>query len=144
MIPKWYHIAMKLITRNTDYAVRAACYLAKHEGGAVPASRLVADLGMPRPFLRKIMQSLTRAGLVRSYRGAGGGFVLAVNPSKLRISKIIGVFQGPFRLNECLFRKRICPDRRVCPLRKRIGAIEAAAVAEIGGITIGSLIKEAK
>jgi Rrf2 family protein len=115
--------------------------MAKHGQGVVSVTEMVRALGIPRPFLRKILQSLGRSGLVRSYKGTGGGFALKVKSDRIYLADIIKVFQGPFKLNECLFRKRICPDRRTCPLRKRIGAIERRAEDEIGSITIGSLLR---
>lgn len=131
---------MKMITRNTDYAVRAICYLAKAGKGAISVCEMVEELGIPRPFLRKILQILGRKGLVISQKGIGGGFRLALRPQRIRISDIASIFQGEIKMNECLFRKMACPNRRRCPLKKKLDAIEARAVAELGSITIASLI----
>ena len=57
---------MKLITRNTDYAIRALCYIAEQKQEVISADRLVKSLEIPRPFLRKILQTLTKAGLLNS------------------------------------------------------------------------------
>ncbi|MBU2258562.1 MAG: Rrf2 family transcriptional regulator, partial [Candidatus Omnitrophica bacterium] len=67
---------MKLITRDTDYALRALCFIAKNKDKVTPAPELVAKLKIPRPFLRKILQSLDKNGLLKSYKGKGGGFVM--------------------------------------------------------------------
>jgi Rrf2 family protein len=141
MIPIWYLLFMKMITRSTDYAVRAVCRMAKKDKGVISVTELVRELGIPRPFLRKILQTLNRYGLVRSYKGIGGGFSLARNPDKIRLADIIAVFQGPFRMNECIFKKRLCPNRKTCPLKKRVDEIERRASREIGLITIGSLLR---
>ncbi|HAJ94800.1 MAG TPA: Rrf2 family transcriptional regulator, partial [Actinobacteria bacterium] len=58
---------MKLITREIDYAIRALMYLADNEGMIVTVTKLVEELGITRPFLRKIMQELAKAGVVGSY-----------------------------------------------------------------------------
>jgi len=134
---------MKLMTRNTDYAVRAVCYMAAKPQGVISVTELVKELSIPRPFLRKILQLLTKSGLVQSYKGVGGGFKLAVTPDKIYLADIIKVFQGKFTLNECFFKKEICPNRRTCPLKKRIDSIEQRAQKEIGAITIRSLLREA-
>lgn len=117
--------------------------MAEHGEGVISVTGLVAALKIPRPFLRKILQTLNRKGLVRSYKGIGGGFRLARRPEGIYLSDLIGIFQGPFRMNECIFKKRICPSRKTCPLKKRIDAVERRAQEEIGAITIGSLIREA-
>src|SRR3990167_1406860 len=99
---------MKLLSRNTDYAVRAVCYIAKRKDDLVSATELVKELKIPRPFLRKILQALNKKGLLKSYKGISGGFKLAHKAEDVYIIDLIEVFQGPFKLNECLFRKEIC------------------------------------
>ena len=68
---------MKLINRDTDYAVRALSYILRRKDKIVTAAELVRELDMPRPFLRKILQSLNKNGFLKSQRGKGGGFILA-------------------------------------------------------------------
>lgn len=130
---------MKLLTRNTDYAVRAICYMAKVKGRIVSVPELVDKIKMPRPFLRKILQILNKEGIVRSHKGIGGGFQLALPGSKVYLTDLINIFQGPVRLNECFLKKTLCPDRSKCPLRKRIDKIEKFVLSEIGSITIKDL-----
>ena len=100
MILKWYRLSMKLLTRNTDYAVRAICYMAKRGEGVISVTELVKSLKIPRPFLRKILQTLNKKGIVRSSKGIGGGFRLAVAPGKIYLVDLIKVFQGPLKDNK--------------------------------------------
>lgn len=132
---------MKMLTRNTDYAVRAMCYMAKKGRGVISVTELVASLKIPRPFLRKILQELTKKGLVKSYKGIGGGFKLGSSPDRIFLVDLIEVFQGPLCINECIFKKRACPNTSECPLKKRIDSIERKVEAELRTITIGSLLK---
>lgn len=132
---------MKLITRDTDYAVRAVCCIAKNKGGRVSVSELVKRLKVPRAFLRKILQTLNKEGVVVSYKGIGGGFRLASKPDKLLLVDIMKVFQGPLELNECAFKKMLCPNSKKCPLKKKIDKIENYVLSELGTITIGELIR---
>lgn len=149
MIPIWYHYAMstKLVTRNTDYAVRALCYMAaqampdkKGKGGVITVTELVKELGMPRPFLRKILQKLNAAKLLISQKGKGGGFRLARPADRIFITEVMEIFQGPFKLNDCMFKRKICPNRKACFLRKRLEAIEEFAVAQLKGVTIKEIL----
>ncbi|MCM8761546.1 MAG: Rrf2 family transcriptional regulator [Candidatus Omnitrophica bacterium] len=132
---------MKLLTRNTDYAIRAVCYLARRREGIISVSELVKSLKVPRPFLRKILQILSKKGLIRSCRGIGGGFALAVSPEKIFITDIIEIFQGPLKINECILKKNLCPNVKVCPLKKKIDDIAKYVESELRSITILSLIK---
>ncbi len=135
---------MKLITRDTDYAIRALCFIAKCEKEIVPVSELNRNLRIPGPFLRKILQILNKKRLLRSYKGKGGGFMLALAPNKIFLADLIEIFQGSLKLNECIFKKRICPDRKTCKLKKRIDNIQKQVISELKDITLASLLDEVR
>lgn len=135
---------MKLITRDTDYAIRALCFIAKCEKEIVPVSELNRNLRIPGPFLRKILQVLNKKRLLRSYKGKGGGFMLALAPNKIFLADLIEIFQGSLKLNECIFKKRICPDIKICKLKKRIDAIQKYVISELRDITLASLLDEVR
>jgi DNA-binding IscR family transcriptional regulator len=72
----------------------------------------------------------------------GGGFVLAVPPEEILLTRLIDIFQKPVKLAECIFKKKICSDIGTCPLKKRIDTIEQHVISELEPITIDSLLKE--
>lgn len=131
---------MKLITRNVDYAVRALCFMAEKQNGIVSVSGLSAELKIPRPFLRKILQILNNKGILNSQRGKGGGFTLAVPPERIYLADLIEAFHGPLKLNECFLRKNICSDVRTCILKKKVNDIEGQVIRGLKSITIESLL----
>lgn len=133
---------MKLITKNTDYAVRVLCYIAqnKDKNKIISARGVVEELKMPRPFLRKILQILQKRGILNSFKGQGGGFSLAVSPKEIYLVDLIEIFQGPIKLNECILRKNICPDRDSCTLKFKIDKIERNVLSDLKSITIESLL----
>lgn len=133
---------MKLITRNTDYAIRALCFIAAGKDKTVSVSALVKDLKIPRPFLRKTLQQLTKSGLIVSYKGKGGGFSLGRKIDKIYLSELIKIFQGPLKLNECLFKGKDCPNRFRCSLKKKIDLIEKEVMVKLNAITLGSLLNK--
>ena len=132
---------MKLITRDTDYAIRALCYIAKSKVDIVSVVSLVKELKIPRPFLRKILQILNKKRILKSYKGQGGGFSLAVAPNKIFLVDLINIFQGRLKLNECIFKKSICPNIKTCKLKKKIDAIEKYVISQLKDITISFLLK---
>jgi Rrf2 family protein len=105
---------MKLITRDTDYSIRALIYIASNKDRIISITELVKELDTPRPFLRKILQSLSTSGVLKSYRGKNGGFELAGKPEKIRLLDLMEIFQGKFKLSECLFKKELCPNKISC------------------------------
>lgn len=135
---------MDLITRNTDYAIRALCYIVKSNKDKVSVKELVESLKMPRPFLRKVLQELNKKGILRSYKGKNGGFVLATRPEKIYIGKLIEIFQGPIKLQEHTFKKKICPEINSCVLKKKIDAMEKYTISRLNSLSIASLLKTGK
>ncbi|MDD2927612.1 MAG: Rrf2 family transcriptional regulator [Candidatus Omnitrophica bacterium] len=132
---------MKLITRSTDYALRALCFIAKYKGKIVSVSELALKLRVPQPFLRKILQALNGKGILTSLKGQGGGFTLAKEPAKIFITDIMRIFQGTLRLNECFLQKLACPHKKTCLLRKKITGIERYVLRELNSITLESLLE---
>jgi len=131
---------MKLITRNTDYALRAVCYFAKAREKVISVSELTAKLKIPRPFLRKILQTLNRESILRSSKGKNGGFILIVPPENIFVTDLIKIFQGPLKLNECLFKKKICPDRKKCVLKKIVDGIGKDVIDRLKQVNIQTLL----
>lgn len=133
---------MKLLTKDTDYAVRAIVYLARHTDGYRSSREISESEGIPLQFLRRILQKLTRAGLVVSREGVTGGVRLNARPGDVRVSDIIKIFQGDIELSECMFRKRLCVHRATCVLRARIQSIEAMVNREFERVTIATLLRD--
>jgi len=133
---------MKLLTKDTDYAVRAIVHLARHNDGYIPSREIAAAEGIPLQFLRRILHDLAQAGLVTSREGVAGGVRLHARPRDIRVSDIIRIFQGDIELADCMFRRRICANRAKCVLRKRIKAIEDVVNREFEKVTIARLLKD--
>lgn len=92
---------MKVSTRG-DYASRALLSLALHDAPSVPTSvRDIAErTGLPQPYLEQILLALKGAGLVRSKRGVGGGYVLARTPDTITLAQIVSAVDGPIVAGE--------------------------------------------
>ncbi len=92
---------MKVSTRG-DYASRALLSLALHAGQQVPTSvRDIAErTGLPQPYLEQILLALKGAGLVRSKRGVGGGYVLARPPADITLGQIVSAVDGPIQAGD--------------------------------------------
>jgi Rrf2 family protein len=92
---------MKVSTRG-DYASRALLSLALHLGETGPTSvRDIAErTGLPQPYLEQILLALKGAGLVRSKRGVGGGYVLAREPGSITLGDIVSAVDGPITVGD--------------------------------------------
>ena len=83
------------ISAKTDYAVRALLLLASRYPALVKVDVLTVQQGLPRKFVEAILSELRRAGLVRSQRGADGGYALARPADEITIGAVIRVVDGP-------------------------------------------------
>ncbi len=88
-------MAVKVSTRG-DYASRALLSLALHrEAGPTSVRDIAERTGLPQPYLEQILLALKGAGLVRSKRGVGGGYVLAREPADITLGQIVSAVDGP-------------------------------------------------
>ncbi len=92
---------MRVSTRG-DYASRALLSLALHDDEPTPTSvRDIAErTGLPQPYLEQILLALKGAGLVRSKRGVGGGYVLARPPEAITLGQIVSAVDGPIAVGD--------------------------------------------
>lgn len=84
------------VSAKSDYALRALIEIARDAGPTpVPAERLGRRQSIPTAFLQAILADLRRAGIVRSVRGHGGGWLLAVPPDSVSVADVIRAVDGP-------------------------------------------------
>lgn len=109
---------MNPITRSSEYAIRALTYLAQHasDPGYLLARDMAERLGIPAPFLGKLLQPLVAAGLLESQRGRGGGFRLALSAERIDLFQIVDVLETPGSRRACFLGQAECSDERACPL----------------------------
>ena len=105
------------ISRKIDYALRAMIHLAGLPGGRIASLQdLSSTLHIPREFLAKILKVLAARGLVRSARGAHGGYQLARPPGQISFLEVIEAVEGPVQLNVCLDHKDRCDVSSSCTM----------------------------
>ncbi len=86
---------MKVSTRG-DYAARALLSLALHASDQPTSVKDIAErTGLPQPYLEQILLAVKGAGLVRSKRGVGGGYVLARPAIQITLAEIVSAVDGP-------------------------------------------------
>jgi Rrf2 family transcriptional regulator, iron-sulfur cluster assembly transcription factor len=130
---------MKL-TRGGEYGIRGVLYLAQQNDGKVSMLSAIAKAqDVPPRFLAKIFQALAKAGVVRSHRGAKGGFSLARAAADITIKDVIEAIEGPIYLNVCLISQGECSRDKICPMHavweeaqeKMMGVLARANFADL-------------
>jgi Rrf2 family protein len=103
------------LTRAADYAVRVMTHLASVPVGTVVSKSVLAKASdAPESFLAKILQSLTRAGLIEARRGVEGGFLLLERGARASLLDVVESIDGPISLNICLNADVSCPRTNGC------------------------------
>ena len=78
---------------------------------------------------------------MKSLKGRGGGFVLNIKPSKLRVIDIIRIFRGKIDIMDCLLEKDICPYPAECALMAKMKNIRGKLYRTLETTTISTLLK---
>ncbi|HTS60707.1 MAG TPA: Rrf2 family transcriptional regulator [Candidatus Acidoferrales bacterium] len=132
------------LTRAADYAVRVMIHLAGLPPDArVSRSELSAAAECPEQFLSKVLQNLTRAGLIVSRRGNTGGFELDARHRDASLLEVVEAIEGPIRLNLCLNSDHSCSRQGWCPAHLVWAKAQKAMVEVLGATTIGELARSA-
>ena len=132
-----------LITRATEYAIRAVLFLAKQPRGEVVFKKDICRTQNITPaFLTKIFQPLIKAGIVGSQRGVGGGFFLLKNPDEVTLLEVIQAQEGPLYLNQCLTQEGACERDVFCPVHGAWREIRAELTSTLSRYTFDYLIRE--
>ena len=85
---------MKVLTKKTDYAIRALLMLAASRESYVSAKIMAVEQDIPYQFLRGVLQEMIRHNLIVSKEGVQGGFKLTMDPDEIRVNQLIEIFQG--------------------------------------------------
>ena len=133
---------MKLVTKESDYAIRAVLFLAQNRNRYVSSREISEKDNIPLRFLRKILIILKENNIIETKEGVAGGIKLKKEAGKISLKYLITLFQGSMQFTECLFRGDICHNRTTCVLRKRILNIEENVAKKFEKITIKTLIKD--
>ena len=130
-----------MITRETDYAIRAVLALASGTSGR-SATDLARITQVPYPFLRRVLGRLTAAGLITSVRGRTGGVRLAQPASAVSLFDVAwAIDPAAITLNACLREGNKCPRMRRCPVHTPLNRIQHDLWQALNAVTFDTLVR---
>lgn len=107
---------MNMISKTAQYALQGMTLLAS-QSKRMTVKELAKEIGAPQPYLARIIVALTKAGLVQSRRGPGGGLTLGRAPESISFFDIITCFDGSEMLDHCAMGFKGCSAvEHHCPL----------------------------
>lgn len=134
---------MILLSRKVEYGLMALLHLAGAAtiGRPVSAVNIARRHRIPGALLGKVMQSLTRAGLIESVSGVHGGYQLRRKPAQVALGQVIAAVDGPIQLAGCQAHDA-CPQRRGCCVREPLNRVRGEVIAPFSRITLADLRNE--
>ena len=123
------------------YALRALVYLA-WVGEKATADRISAEAHIPRRLLARILASLSRAGLVESEQGRGGGSSLARPAAEINLREAVEAVEGPFGVTRCIMQNRACGTCSPCALHAAWEEGQQAILRYLEGQTLDDFAQE--
>ncbi|MDA8111585.1 MAG: Rrf2 family transcriptional regulator [Nitrospiraceae bacterium] len=146
---------MLKLTKKVDYALLALNLMARNEEGGISNVRDIAALySIPPEILAKVMQKLSKSGLIQSHNAPKGGYSLKIPAEEISVLKVLVAVEGPVGIVSCSDgTDRTCQQRDQCDIRSPLERLqnnilwflEALSIRELGqepavlkGVTDGS------
>jgi Rrf2 family protein len=104
-------------------------------------SVLAEQESLSRKYLHALLTALKEADLVRSVRGAGGGFLLSRAPSEIRLNEILHALEGPLSLVECVTDGGVCSKKERCTARRFWEDLSGTIEGALAKVTLEDLIE---
>jgi Rrf2 family protein len=99
-----------MLSNSCKYGIRSVIYLAKNplKNGNIGIKKISEDLGLPTPFMAKILQLLAKQKILTSSKGPHGGFSLLKDPRNITLLDIVNTIDGEGFFNNCVMHNGLC------------------------------------
>ncbi|MFO0840110.1 MAG: Rrf2 family transcriptional regulator [Phycisphaerae bacterium] len=138
---------MLALTKKTEYALIALCHLARESGQIVSARDIATRYSVRLPLMMNVMKTLNQRGLLRSIRGANGGYQLAAAADRVSLADLFEAVEGPARLVHCAppveKSDRHCELVGCCPVRAPLHGIHRKLQSFLGETTVADVAFDA-
>lgn len=131
---------MRIIKKEVDYSIRALIFIYE-KGGKVSINQIYKNINAPKAFLRKILQILSKKGILKSTKGIGGGFEFRKPFTEITLADITYIFIEKIRKGTCPFKNPICSNSQKCKLKNKIAEIEEDIYNKLSNIKIYEIWK---
>lgn len=132
---------MKISTKGR-YGIRACLELAIRYGqNAVHISQIAKARGIPEQYLAQLIHILKKSGLVRSSRGAKGGYVLSRPPADINVGEVVEALEGPLTPVECVEKPGSCERVSACATRVLWCRVSDSIKKTLNSVTLEDLVR---
>ena len=134
---------MLKISKLTDYALIMLGHMARQPESTCTATELAEATGVSVPTVSKILKVLARAHILKSTRGARGGYTLTRPPLQTSVAAVIKALEGPIALTECEGEHGGCEQSSSCNARGSWEVINRAVRAALESVTLADMARPA-
>jgi len=129
--------------KKCEYGLQATLYLSAHAGkGAISSDEIAEQLKIPKEFVSKILQSLTKYSIIGSKKGKSGGFFLAKNPEDIKLISIVEAIDGLKVFEHCVLGFPECSPDNPCPVHDEWGELRSKAYDMLNTETLDKLTEK--
>lgn len=130
-----------MLQKATEYALRSAILVVKRsqEGHRIGVDEIAEELGAPRHFVAKILQTLTKNRILHSAKGPNGGFYWEPQKPRIMALDIIELMEGKGFLNDCVMGLKACNSKNPCPLHHQYKPARDRIIAMFGEASLEDL-----
>jgi FeS assembly SUF system regulator len=133
------------ISKLTDYGIVLLARFAREAPGTTLTAREMAEsTSLPHPVVSKMLKTLASAELLRSHRGAKGGYSLVREPQRITVADILHALEGPLALMECSAGPGHCGQESSCGVREPWQRINQTVHAALRAMTLAELAGPAR
>lgn len=132
-----------IFSKSCEYGIQSVLYIAKVSNGHPVLLRDISEtLHIPHHFLSKVLQILTRNGIIVSKKGQHGGYEIGLDPKKTTLMDIVKAIDGDSYLGECVLGFPGCCDENPCPVHDSWRRSKKSILEMLNNKTIAKLSKE--
>ena len=135
---------MGIFSKTCEYAIRAVFFISQKtsEGGRVSIKDIAVGIDSPEHFLAKILQDLSKRGLVQSAKGPNGGFFVDENTLRRPLAEIVEAVDGNGIFVGCALGLKECSEKNPCPLHNQFKTIRDEIHSLLRTTNIGDFNEE--
>jgi len=131
-----------MFSNSTKYAIRTVEYLLNNQDNKKKSVvKLAKELSIPQPYLSKIMQQLSKGGVISSTKGRGGGFYLSKENMNRPLIDIVICIEGYNVFDKCILGLKECSDENPCLLHKYYKVFKKSLEKSVSQDSIKELLK---
>lgn len=127
-------------TRKGECALLGLIYLVKQGEESISyVGEISRALNLPQKLMAQVFYNLARSGLLKSHRGRGGGFSIALPAREITVKDVIEAVQGEPLVYRCVAKGEVCESFKKCSIQEILYHLQKQTMETLGGVTLDEL-----